>query len=85
VFAGSEDGNVYVWNTVTGEEVAVWRGHAGVVGAVQWNPRYVSIVGSVLVLGLSALTCCTTARRYMMAASADFRLVFWIPGEKDKD
>jgi len=61
VLSGSEDGSVHVWNTVTSEEVAVWRGHAGAVGAVQWNPRY------------------------MMAASADFRLVFWIPGEKGKD
>jgi len=61
VLSGSEEGNIHVWNTVTGEEVAMWRGHASVVGAVQWNPRY------------------------MMAASADSRLVFWIPGEKDKE
>jgi len=55
LLSGSEDGTIHVWDTYSGEEKATWRGHAGVVGCVQWNPKM------------------------MMAASADFRLVFWAP------
>ncbi|EFA83078.1 hypothetical protein PPL_03866 [Heterostelium album PN500] len=39
VIAGSEDGTIHVWRTLTGEEVAVWGGHTSKVGCVQWNPK----------------------------------------------
>eukprot|EP00824_Muranothrix_gubernata_P009474 TRINITY_DN22080_c0_g1_i1.p1 TRINITY_DN22080_c0_g1~~TRINITY_DN22080_c0_g1_i1.p1 ORF type:complete len:315 (-),score=63.21 TRINITY_DN22080_c0_g1_i1:10-954(-) len=55
VLCGSDDGTVHVWSTLTGHEVAVWRGHIGHVGPVLWNPEF------------------------MMAASADVNVAFWLP------
>jgi COMPASS component SWD2 len=39
VLSGSEDGTIHVWHKESGQEVAVWTGHAGPVGVVQWNPK----------------------------------------------
>jgi len=43
VLAGSADGSIHVWETLTGKEVAVWKGHVGPVGVVQWNPKMVMV------------------------------------------
>jgi len=39
ILAGAEDGTIHVWQSQTGKEVAVWKGHASGVGVVQWNPK----------------------------------------------
>jgi COMPASS component SWD2 len=43
VLAGSDDGTIHVWETLSGKEVAVWKGHVGPVGVVQWNPKMVMV------------------------------------------
>jgi COMPASS component SWD2 len=47
VASGSEDGAVYLWHTETGRLVGRKEGHAGPVGSVRFNPRY-----------LMAASCC---------------------------
>jgi COMPASS component SWD2 len=46
VLSGSDDGSIHVWETVTGREVTVWKGHAGPVGVVQWNPKAVMVASA---------------------------------------
>jgi COMPASS component SWD2 len=40
VLCGAEDGCIYIWETVSGKEVAIWHGHPSPVGVVLWNPKY---------------------------------------------
>lgn len=39
VLAGSDDGSIHVWETLTGEEIAIWSGHSQAVQLVRWNPK----------------------------------------------
>jgi len=43
VLAGSEDGNIHVWQTESGKEIALLQGHSSSVGVVQWNPKTMMI------------------------------------------
>jgi len=43
VLAGSDDGSIHVWETLSGKEISVWKGHPGPVGVVQWNPKMVMV------------------------------------------
>eukprot|EP01132_Coremiostelium_polycephalum_P003077 gene3077-3847_t len=52
VLSGSEDGTVHVWRTQTGEEVAVWAGHSGTVGSIQWNPKSMMAASACSTLAL---------------------------------
>ncbi len=46
VLSGSDDGTVHIWDTLSGREIAVWKGHAGSVGLVQWNPKSVMVAST---------------------------------------
>jgi COMPASS component SWD2 len=39
VISGSDDGTIHVWETLTGKEVVVLKGHTGPTSVVQWNPK----------------------------------------------
>ena len=38
VVAGSGEGNVHIWNILSGRSEGVLRGHTSTVSAVSWNP-----------------------------------------------
>eukprot|EP00727_Mastigamoeba_balamuthi_P008891 m51a1_g4624 putative wd repeat-containing protein 82-like (450) ;mRNA; r:312107-314398 len=53
VLCGSKEGSIHVWSCAAAPagapqqpEVAVWQGHAGPVGVVQWNPRYMMVASA---------------------------------------
>jgi len=46
VLAGSDSGSVHVWETLSAKEVAVWKGHMGPVGVVQWNPKMAMVASA---------------------------------------
>ena len=40
VYSGSQDGNIYFWETETGKQVTVLEGHTDPSVSVAWNPKY---------------------------------------------
>ena len=59
VLCGSEDGTVHVWSAETGAPLCQWRGQAGPVGIVRFNPRF-----------LMAATSCTNLAFWIPAPAA---------------
>lgn len=59
VLCGSEDGTVHVWSAETGAAVCQWRGQAGPVGIVRFNPKF-----------LMAATSCTNLAFWIPAPAA---------------
>jgi COMPASS component SWD2 len=43
VLSGSDDKTIRVWDTLSGQEVAVWSGHKDVVRCVRWNPKLMMV------------------------------------------
>jgi COMPASS component SWD2 len=43
VVSGSDDKTIRVWDTIGGQEVAVWNGHKDVVRCVRWNPKLMMV------------------------------------------
>ena len=46
VAAGSDDGNVFIWEKVTGNLVRVLRGDDSIVNCVQWHPQMAMLATS---------------------------------------
>lgn len=44
--AGSDDGNVFIWNKETGNLVKILRADESIVNCVQWNPRSCTLATS---------------------------------------
>lgn len=43
ILCGSEDGKIYIYELETGKKIQCLEGHAGPVGSVRFNPRFVMI------------------------------------------
>lgn len=50
VLSGSEDGNIHIWETFSGEKICVLKGHTSTVGVVQWNPKMMMIASGCTIL-----------------------------------
>jgi len=55
VLVGSDDGSIHVWETLSGREVAIWKGHVGPVSVVQWNPKMAMVASGCSTLAFWTL------------------------------
>jgi len=46
VVSGSQDGNVHIWNTETGQSICVLEGHPSPVTSVKFNPHFMTMVSA---------------------------------------
>lgn len=60
ILAGSEDGTIHIWETQSGREVSVWKGHSGPVGVVKWNPKTMMVASGCTNLAFCTCTCTLT-------------------------
>ncbi|KAK9813206.1 hypothetical protein WJX72_010567 [[Myrmecia] bisecta] len=52
VLSGCEDRCIRAWSTLTGQEVAAWKGHAGVPTSIKWAPRRMLVASACSALAL---------------------------------
>jgi WD40 repeat protein len=84
--SGTRDGHLHIWSSENGSEMARLAGEAiTMLRAPRWLFGITELIFALPVLQRSAhndaVTCAEFNPRYMMIASADSSLAFWLPDD----